>query len=861
MTVSLKKFKQELRPYQELALEKALACRAGGTILLAFPTGTGKGTAQLALLKKLRAEGRRAWIVTPSIEVVRGYLERCGATIEDLSAGEGHLIALARTIFVTTPVRLRNWLRKGRKVAGGARRKLIAPDMLILDEAHHAKMDNIAGGGLRKFCKDAQFVGFTATPFRSNPDETAELQKFWGDPIHILTIPEAIQNGAWALPKWDVEPIVNDDDLDIVKGDLDADEASILAARPMVAMIMKKISETANATGKDWLERPTCITLPNVKSAREVTNLLDENGISGCLVTAETPAKVRARMYKRVRTQGKGKRIDHCKENGECITSVKPTCECKCEKCKTKIKCDWHSLLVSVRVLGEGVDLPWLRRWIDASPTLSPVSWLQKLGRITRPHESGPPEYVGTNRNLERHGYLLQGAIPRAEFKIVQEKFGGGSRRPRTTTLKGVSKLKPIKVTLSGGIEGLMFAVWCPNKLGGSGFERCIIQDPTSDRMMSMTRQIDSSKEGAERLSDWKLEKKTPRKVVGFRARNLRGMPTAKQMKFWSAQAENRGLSVTGQPTEKGHPTREHIFALGALTDTKSSMREGGKTLRPERERKAVAAEGTGEQAEEKTKPLTPLSPVLDGYYTVVHGYGADRSWKTYRLQTQHESDVFMPGIQIMGRLVGPDNYLDYKNCANYVGTDNPKGKSGEPIEQWNGIHVWSAFNTDKINIEDDWATIMRGPDTAGHSYAMQSGRCWKCNKKLTVPDSIHNGLGPDCFEKLGAIRAEMEAEKLDREGADYEKDSVIAERKKPHEETKGLSNIALMKKLILENKEAKEIRRLYFERYALEEKLSGKEHKKNDTWKMNRIRTYHKIAMEKLGAEGKLPATYRMYL
>ncbi len=861
MVVSLKQFKQELRPYQELAIEKAVGAREGSTILLAFPTGTGKGTTQLALIKKLRSEGKRAWIVTPSIEVVRGYLERCGATVEDLSAGEGHLIALARQIFVTTPVRLRNWLKRGRRVSGNGRRKLIAPDMLILDEAHHAKMDNIAGGGLRKFCPQATFVGFTATPFRSSPDETAELQKFWGDPHHILTIPDAITNGAWALPKWEVEPIINDDDLDIVKGDLDADEASFLAARPMIAMIMKKVSEQANKDGTDWLQRPTCITLPNVKTAREVTNLLDENGITGCLVTADTPAKVRARMYKRVKTQGKGKHIAHCRDKSECITSVKATCECKCEKCTTKLKDLRPSLLVSVRVLGEGVDLPWLRRWIDASPTLSPVSWLQKLGRITRPHESGPPEYVGTNRNLERHGYLLQGAIPRAEFKIVQEKFGGGSRRPRTTTLKGVSKLKPIKVTLSGGIEGLMFAVWCPNKLGGSGFERCIIQDPTSDRVLCMTRQIDSSKEGAERLSDWVLEKKTPKKVVGFRARNLRGMPTAKQMKFWSAQAENRGLSATGQPTERGHPTREHIFALGALTDTKSSMREGGKTLRPERVKKPEAAEANGEATEEKTKPVKPLSPVLDGYYTVVHGYGENRTWSTYRLATQHESDTFMPGVQIMGRLVGPDNYLDYKNCANYVGTDQPKKPNEEMISHWNGIHVWSAFSEDTTRIEDDWTTIMRGPDTAGHAYALQSGRCWKCNKKLTVPDSIHNGLGPDCFEKVGAIRAELEAERLDREGADYEKDSVIAERKKPHEETKGLSNIALMKKLILEEKEATEIKRLYFERYALEEKLSGKEHKKNDTWKMNRIRTYHKIAMEKLGAEGKLPQNYRMYL
>jgi SNF2 family DNA or RNA helicase len=38
--------------------------------------------------------------------------------------------------------------------------------------------------------------------------------------------------------------------------------------------------------------------------------------------------------------------------------------------------------------------------------------------------------------------------------------------------------------------------------------------------------------------------------------------------------------------------------------------------------------------------------------------------------------------------------------------------------------------------------------ESMGLSYAMNSGRCWKCGRELTVPASIHRGLGPDCAQQ-----------------------------------------------------------------------------------------------------------------
>lgn len=36
-----------------------------------------------------------------------------------------------------------------------------------------------------------------------------------------------------------------------------------------------------------------------------------------------------------------------------------------------------------------------------------------------------------------------------------------------------------------------------------------------------------------------------------------------------------------------------------------------------------------------------------------------------------------------------------------------------------------------------------------GLAYAIASSRCWRCNRRLTVPASVHAGLGPDCAERV----------------------------------------------------------------------------------------------------------------
>ena len=41
-----------------------------------------------------------------------------------------------------------------------------------------------------------------------------------------------------------------------------------------------------------------------------------------------------------------------------------------------------------------------------------------------------------------------------------------------------------------------------------------------------------------------------------------------------------------------------------------------------------------------------------------------------------------------------------------------------------------------------------RDPQAAGLAFALREGACYRCGRTLTVPASVHRGLGPECARK-----------------------------------------------------------------------------------------------------------------
>lgn len=127
------------------------------------------------------------------------------------------------------------------------------------------------------------------------------------------------------------------------------------------------------------------------------------------------------------------------------------------------------------------------------------------------------------------------------------------------------------------------------------------------------------------------------------------------------------------------------------------------------------------------TAPKRLDHPVWDGIYT----YETSEGHRTFRLRTQGAGEDFAPGRQVIAYLSGSDNDSDYTGFG-FV----------ESTERGYVVRVWKRFKGNHALVRD--ASLFLGAPDA----ALQSAHCFRCHRTLTVPASIHAGLGPECAKK-----------------------------------------------------------------------------------------------------------------
>ena len=121
---------------------------------------------------------------------------------------------------------------------------------------------------------------------------------------------------------------------------------------------------------------------------------------------------------------------------------------------------------------------------------------------------------------------------------------------------------------------------------------------------------------------------------------------------------------------------------------------------------------------------------VPDATYTIV--LPGDKH-ATMRVRTQPETARFAPGRTIVSYLHGGDNERDY---VGFGFLDN-----GELV-------LWKKFHGN-TRLVDAVRVLVGDPVAAAKAYALKSGRCCVCGRKLTVPSSIEMGIGPECASKF----------------------------------------------------------------------------------------------------------------
>lgn len=135
---------------------------------------------------------------------------------------------------------------------------------------------------------------------------------------------------------------------------------------------------------------------------------------------------------------------------------------------------------------------------------------------------------------------------------------------------------------------------------------------------------------------------------------------------------------------------------------------------------------------EEVELNVEPTREVPAGTYTAVL---ADGSHVTIRVKKHWLPEEAKKGTMVVQYLSGQDNENSYTGFAFYS----------------RGIlRVWRKFVDGAPRQQEAWAIISRDPGKAGEGYALHSGNCFRCNRTLTVPLSLHRGLGPECYSKWG---------------------------------------------------------------------------------------------------------------
>lgn len=448
------------------------------------------GTGKSFMEARVQAETPGSYLVVPSVEIGMDMLAKRGVARE-VSAMHG--------AGIWTPIVLRN-----RMLAG----ETPAPKALIIDEAHHHLSETYQV--LDLLTGVCPTVGFTATPYRGTPRETSKFRQQWGGPTWVITIPEALRLGVLSFPTLRVIPLVDDDVVEVRNGQFVV-SAVDSATGSRLGEVVELIATTRVG---DSYDRTSMVSVPSREVARDLHQRCEEAGLPSSLVDGETPQGERQAAF------------------SSCVAGER--------------------LLIQIQVVREGVDLPIRRLW-DLHPMLSPVEFLQQFGRITRPVKPGeePPEYIGFNRNLLRHAYLLEGCVPSSVYAAAESAFGGPSKRAgmRAIGLEALGRFAGSEFPLASGATGLLYAVSCFDG-GTTTTQYACVVDPLSEDVL-WAKKINQRTDDPRKPHYGKWRRcEAPVDLSGFSS--LPPSPlTDKQKAWWGRDAKRYGLDPEAKVNRK----------------------------------------------------------------------------------------------------------------------------------------------------------------------------------------------------------------------------------------------------------------------------------------------------------------------
>lgn len=118
----------------------------------------------------------------------------------------------------------------------------------------------------------------------------------------------------------------------------------------------------------------------------------------------------------------------------------------------------------------------------------------------------------------------------------------------------------------------------------------------------------------------------------------------------------------------------------------------------------------------------------------------------TFKIEQSEPSEKFPNPAHFVKLLTGPENTSDYS----YLGIMNPvTGEVRLTVKSCVGEAAWATRIVRRV-----LSQVFEGegmPAIIRHGWDVHhEGRCGRCGRPLTVPESIEIGIGPDCADQMG---------------------------------------------------------------------------------------------------------------
>ena len=344
---------QILRPYQRAALEglRAAISRGRRRVLLVLPTGGGKTTIAAEMIHGAVRRGRKVLFVAHRKELI----DQASQRLDQFAVPHGVIMAGHRRWHPLMPVQVAS-------VQTLVRRQAPPADLVIVDEAHHARARTYQR--ILDHYPHAPVIGLTATPWRTDGRGLGEL---FEDIVAPVSIRELTEQG-YLVP---------------VTG-FAYDSPDLRAVR---------------TRGGDYERRGLELAMGGQVIAGHIVERYLEHGRGKRAILFAT--SVRHSLDLVSRFQAAGVRAEHL--DGETDRDTR-------ERILARLASGATQVVSNVGVLTEGWDCPSVEICILARPTQSVALYLQMVGRVLRP---APGKTVA--RIHDHAGCILMHGLPSAE--------------------------------------------------------------------------------------------------------------------------------------------------------------------------------------------------------------------------------------------------------------------------------------------------------------------------------------------------------------------------------------------------------------------------------------------------------------